>query len=191
MVVQDVAEVDLAMAKRQQEEMLPFGAELKDLLSLVIALCALADLDRQLAEWHVEVNTKRPSRATDVERALVAGFPALEYGTPSKTTYRPLVLKLLEEDPAVITLEILRRAKLAGYTGSKRSATSPTAPTPRTCSSTKRSMIFTNEQGASLEIAENIYAMLLVEPFFQGFTKLPVCDAKKATEAPKKDAGTK
>ncbi len=41
---------------------------------------------------------------------------------------------------------------------------------------------FTNEQGASLEIAENIYAMLLVEPFFQGFTKLPVCDAKKATE---------
>jgi uncharacterized protein len=41
---------------------------------------------------------------------------------------------------------------------------------------------FTNEQGASLEIAENIYAMLLVEPFFQGFTKLPICDAKKATE---------
>lgn len=41
---------------------------------------------------------------------------------------------------------------------------------------------FTNEQGASLEIAENIYAMLLVEPFFQGFTKLPLCDAKKATE---------
>ncbi|MBI3382703.1 MAG: VOC family protein [Aquabacterium sp.] len=41
---------------------------------------------------------------------------------------------------------------------------------------------FTNEHGASLEIAENIYAMLLVEPFFQGFTKLPICDAKKATE---------
>lgn len=41
---------------------------------------------------------------------------------------------------------------------------------------------FTNEQGASLEIAENIYAMLLVEPFFQGFTKLPICDAKKAAE---------
>ncbi|KGM39414.1 extradiol dioxygenase [Aquabacterium sp. NJ1] len=41
---------------------------------------------------------------------------------------------------------------------------------------------FTNEQGASLEIAENIYAMLLVEPFFQGFTKLPLCDARKATE---------
>ena len=41
-------------------------------------------------------------------------------GRPSKTeAYRPLVLKLLEEDPAVITLEILRRAKLAGYTGSK------------------------------------------------------------------------
>ncbi|MDP3521170.1 MAG: glyoxalase/bleomycin resistance/extradiol dioxygenase family protein [Hydrogenophaga sp.] len=41
---------------------------------------------------------------------------------------------------------------------------------------------FTNEQGACLEIAENICAMLLVEPFFQGFTKLPISDAKKATE---------
>ena len=41
---------------------------------------------------------------------------------------------------------------------------------------------FTNEQGACLEIADNIYAMLLVEPFFKGFTKLPISDAKKATE---------
>ncbi len=41
---------------------------------------------------------------------------------------------------------------------------------------------FTNEQGACLEVGENIFAMLLVEPFFQGFTKLPICDAKKATE---------
>ncbi|MDP2017552.1 VOC family protein [Hydrogenophaga sp.] len=41
---------------------------------------------------------------------------------------------------------------------------------------------FTNEQGACLEIAENIHAMLLVEPFFQGFTKLPIADAKKTTE---------
>lgn len=41
---------------------------------------------------------------------------------------------------------------------------------------------FTNEQGACLEIGENFYAMLLVEPFFQGFTKLPVSDARKATE---------
>ena len=41
---------------------------------------------------------------------------------------------------------------------------------------------FTNDQGACLEIAENIYAMLLVEPFFQGFTKLPVADARKSTE---------
>ena len=41
---------------------------------------------------------------------------------------------------------------------------------------------FTNEQGACLEIAENIYAMLLVEPFFQGFTKLPITDARKSTE---------
>ena len=41
---------------------------------------------------------------------------------------------------------------------------------------------FTNEQGACLEIAENVYAMLLVESFFQGFTQLPICDARKATE---------
>ncbi len=41
---------------------------------------------------------------------------------------------------------------------------------------------FTNEQGACLELGENFFAMLLVEPFFQGFTKLPVSDAKKTTE---------
>ena len=41
---------------------------------------------------------------------------------------------------------------------------------------------FTNEQGACLEIAENVYAMLLVEAFFQGFTKLPIADARKSTE---------
>lgn len=41
---------------------------------------------------------------------------------------------------------------------------------------------FTNEQGACLELGENFNAMLLVEPFFQGFTKLPVSDARKATE---------
>ena len=41
---------------------------------------------------------------------------------------------------------------------------------------------FTNEQGACLEIAPNIYAMLLIEPFFQGFTKLPIADARKTTE---------
>jgi predicted lactoylglutathione lyase len=41
---------------------------------------------------------------------------------------------------------------------------------------------FTNDQGACLQIAPNIYAMLLVEPFFQGFTKLPVADARQSTE---------
>lgn len=41
---------------------------------------------------------------------------------------------------------------------------------------------FTNEQGACLELGENLFAMLLVEPFFQGFTKLPISDPKKATE---------
>ncbi len=41
---------------------------------------------------------------------------------------------------------------------------------------------FSNEQGACLVIAENIQVMLLVEPFFQGFTKLPVADATQTTE---------
>ena len=41
---------------------------------------------------------------------------------------------------------------------------------------------FTNEQGACLEIGENIYAMLLVEPFFQGFTRKPLSDAHQSTE---------
>lgn len=41
---------------------------------------------------------------------------------------------------------------------------------------------FTNEKGACLEIGENFYAMLLVEPFFQGFTKKPISDAQTATE---------
>ena len=41
---------------------------------------------------------------------------------------------------------------------------------------------FSNDKGACLVIAENIYAMLLVEPFFQTFTKLPISNAHKATE---------
>ncbi len=41
---------------------------------------------------------------------------------------------------------------------------------------------FTNEQGACLEIGENFYAMLLVEPFFQGFTRKPIADARTTTE---------
>ena len=41
---------------------------------------------------------------------------------------------------------------------------------------------FTNEQGACMVIAETIYVMLLVEPFFQTFTKKPVADAKQSTE---------
>lgn len=41
---------------------------------------------------------------------------------------------------------------------------------------------FTNEQGACMVIAEDIFAMLLVEPFFQTFTKKPIADAKKSTE---------
>jgi uncharacterized protein len=42
---------------------------------------------------------------------------------------------------------------------------------------------FTNEQGACMVINDgSSYAMLLVEPFFQGFTKKPISDAKSSTE---------
>jgi predicted lactoylglutathione lyase len=41
---------------------------------------------------------------------------------------------------------------------------------------------FTNEQGACLIVSENIAVMLLVEPFFQTFTRLPVSDARERTE---------
>ena len=42
---------------------------------------------------------------------------------------------------------------------------------------------FTNEQGACMVINDGAsYAMLLVEPFFQSFTRKPIADAKKSTE---------
>ncbi len=42
---------------------------------------------------------------------------------------------------------------------------------------------FTNEQGACMVISENqSYVMLLVEPFFQGFTQKAIADASKTTE---------
>jgi predicted lactoylglutathione lyase len=41
---------------------------------------------------------------------------------------------------------------------------------------------FTNEQGACMVISEDIFAMLLVEPFFQTFTSKPIADATQATE---------
>jgi uncharacterized protein len=41
---------------------------------------------------------------------------------------------------------------------------------------------FTNESGACMVIADNIYAMLLTESFFQTFTKKPIADATRSTE---------
>lgn len=41
---------------------------------------------------------------------------------------------------------------------------------------------FTDENAASMVISEDIYAMLLVEPFFKTFTKKDIVDATKATE---------
>ena len=41
---------------------------------------------------------------------------------------------------------------------------------------------FTNESGTCMIVADNIFVMLLTEPFFQGFTPKPVCDAMHSTE---------
>lgn len=41
---------------------------------------------------------------------------------------------------------------------------------------------FTNEVAACLVLGENLYAMLLTEPFFAGFTSKTVVDAQQATE---------
>jgi hypothetical protein len=42
---------------------------------------------------------------------------------------------------------------------------------------------FTNEQGACMVVSEDHnYVMLLVEPFFQGFTNKPIADATQGTE---------
>lgn len=41
---------------------------------------------------------------------------------------------------------------------------------------------FSNEQGACMVISDDIYAMLLTEPFCQTFTSKPLADARKTTE---------
>ncbi len=43
-------------------------------------------------------------------------------------------------------------------------------------------MQFTDEKAACLIIGENIYSMLLTEPFFKTFTKKEIADASKSTE---------
>ena len=42
---------------------------------------------------------------------------------------------------------------------------------------------FTNEKATCVIIGKNIFAMLLVEKCFKGFTKKKISDAKKSTEA--------
>jgi len=41
---------------------------------------------------------------------------------------------------------------------------------------------FANDQGACMVVGENIFVMLLDDPFFKTFTAKPVCDATRATE---------
>jgi predicted lactoylglutathione lyase len=41
---------------------------------------------------------------------------------------------------------------------------------------------FTNENATCMIVDENIFVMLLVEPFFQTFIKKDICDARTSTE---------
>lgn len=41
---------------------------------------------------------------------------------------------------------------------------------------------FTDEKAACMVVGENIYVMLLSQPFFAGFTAKPVVDAREGTE---------
>ena len=41
---------------------------------------------------------------------------------------------------------------------------------------------FTNDEAACLVISDSIYVMLLVEPFFQGFTRKTIGDARTHTD---------
>jgi uncharacterized protein len=41
---------------------------------------------------------------------------------------------------------------------------------------------FTDQNAACMIVSEDIYVMLLTEPFFQGFTNKPVADARQSTE---------
>ena len=41
---------------------------------------------------------------------------------------------------------------------------------------------FSDDKALCLVLGENLYAMLLAEPFFQTFTKKPVADARAGTE---------
>ena len=41
---------------------------------------------------------------------------------------------------------------------------------------------FTDETGTCMIVSDDIFVMLLTEPYFQGFAPNPVCDARKCTE---------
>lgn len=41
---------------------------------------------------------------------------------------------------------------------------------------------FTNEQGACMVVSQDIFVMLLVQPFFQTFTEKKIADARKTCE---------
>lgn len=118
MVVQDVAEVASTMRKRQQGEMLPLLKRheiqvLRRAGHSQAEVARIADVSKRAVQ-----RIEREGDVTHVDGRAETRTRGI--GRPSKTeAFRPLVQKLLAEDAELITLEILRQAKLAGYTGSK------------------------------------------------------------------------
>jgi transposase len=109
---------DARIGQQQREEMLPLlkRHEVQVLLRAGLKQKEIAALTgvpvRSVRRIRKEVAVTEFDDGDEVRRRGI--------GRPAKAeAFRPLVEKLLEEDPHVMSLEILRRAKLDGYDGGK------------------------------------------------------------------------
>src|SRR5215467_13446135 len=103
----------------QREEMLPLLKRhevqvLRRAGMSVAKVSSLAGVSRRSIQ-RIEAEEAVAAEVDDARERTRRGI-----GRPSKLDpYRPLIAQLLQEEPDLMSLEILRRAKLAGYTGSK------------------------------------------------------------------------
>lgn len=114
-MVQNVAE---AMGVRQREEVLPLlkRHEIQVLRRAGHSQAEVAQLAGVSIKTVRRVEQEEPVTVVD-DRAEAK---RRRIGRPSKAEpFRELVTKLLAEDPEMISLEILRRARLVGYSGKK------------------------------------------------------------------------
>jgi transposase len=113
--------------KRQPEEMLPL------LKRHEVQVLRRAGHSRAQVEKLTGVASRtiqRIDREDAVERVDDGGeAKRRRIGRPSKAEpFRPFVQKLLKEEPEILSVELLRRAKLEGYTGSKSALFALVAP---------------------------------------------------------------